>query len=170
MAKLTIDDDDESFWVTSTYLSQFGNRPEDFKPGVGIRVTLVEPATIRELKVAATPGAHIEVRGLRDANSTNLDDTTVLGSATATSGTTTIEIDSRDTEWKNLVVWISGLPTAAEAVADNNSDSGADTNADAESQNSDADNPLVGDRNLAEQSPDSLLPVAIGDIQVRGTE
>lgn len=101
-----------------------------------------------------------------------MDDTTVLGSATATSDTTTIEIDSRDTEWKNLVVWISGLPTAAEAVADSDSDTDADTDADAdaESQNSDADNPLVGDRNLAEQSPDSLLPVAIGDIQVRGTE
>ena len=170
MAELTIDNDEESFWVTSTYLSQFGNRPEDFKPGVGIRVTLDEPATIRELNVSATPGAHIEVRGLRDAGSTNLDDTTVLGSATAISGTTTIEIDSGDTEWKNLVVWISGLPTAAEAVADSNSDTDADTNADAESQNSDSDNPLVGDRNLAGQSPDSLLPVAIGDIQVRGTE
>lgn len=172
MAGRTIDDDEETYWVSSNYLSQFGNRPNDFKPGVGIRVTLDEPATIRELKVVATPGAQIEVRGLRDSTSTKLDDTEVLGHATATSGTTTIDIDGHDTEWKDLVIWVSGLPTAAESVADSNSDTETDDAGtdDGVTVTDDTDNPLVGDRDLAEQSPETLVPVAIGDIQVHGSE
>lgn len=164
LASLTIDDDDTSYWMSSTYVSQFGDEPTDFKPGVGIQVSLDNPATIGEVKVVATKGAKFEVRGLGNADSTNLDDTTVLGSATADAGTTTIKVDSKDKKWSDLVIWVAELPTAEDAVSDE------DSNEDNETEDAADLTPLTGDPNLAQSSPDSLVAVAIGDIQVFGEE
>lgn len=155
-AKLTIDKDPNSFWATSTYLSQFGTEPTAFKPGVGILVSLSDPSSPHHVQLVATRGSKFEIRGLKDPSSTNLDDTVVLGSGTIGAGTTTIPVDSKGQKWTELVIFVKEMPRARDSVRDLSVDEINEGRKDA----------LVGDSDLADSAPDQLVPVAIGNIEV----
>nr|WP_240394137.1 murein biosynthesis integral membrane protein MurJ [Corynebacterium lactis] len=152
----TVDDDPNSYWVTSTYLSQFGPSPSGFKPGVGIRVTLAQPGTPSHVRLVATSGAKFEIRGLKDPTSNRLEDTVLLGSGRMGHGPTNIPVDSKGQNWTDIVILVTEMPEAKDSIA----------NMPVEEIEAGRKDPLVGDISLARSNPSQLVPVAIGDVDV----
>ncbi len=127
-AGLAIDDNAETAWRTSDYYSQFGTGPNDFKPGVGLVLTLDHAITAREVELIGTPGTTVEIRSVSDQaaldpQNATLIDTQILGSAVMGEGETSINLQ-RAPESQYLLIWITGLPTGAEGAG---AGSGADS-------------------------------------------
>lgn len=102
-----IDGDPATFWFTQTY-----NRDDfaGFKDGVGLELTLAEPATVRTVTLHVNgTGGHVEVRATDKANPTAGD---VLASG-ALGPDTVLTLDPAPTT-TTLVVWFTQLSANAE--------------------------------------------------------
>ena len=154
----TIDDDPETLWSTSGYLSQLGTGPTALKPGVGIVVDLQETTVPSAVKVLATAGAGIEVRGIDSPDATTLEGAPVIGSATTDAGETEILLYPKGKEFRYLLIWVNALPTAeaSQKLVDR-----ADQQTLAEIPDG-----LQPDKSTASYAPKQFIPVAIGDIKV----
>lgn len=99
-----IDGDPATFWQTNTYAAQFPAA----KPGVGLTVTFPRPMRPARVTInSPSAGTQVEIRAAESPNP-NLADTTLLGSATLTAGTTTIDLRS-SVPTQHVVVWLTQL-------------------------------------------------------------
>ena len=158
LAALTVDADPQSFWMSSNYYDQFGSQPGAFKPGVGIKVNLGQAVRPSSVRIVGTSGATVEIRGVTTADPTTVAETTLLGSGRLDGSD--LVVDAGGVEYEELIIWVTALPTAQQAVAGTSPEGGA-------AAGSSEANELSGDPELARVAPEQLVPVAIGDIKVR---
>ncbi|MFC9768334.1 murein biosynthesis integral membrane protein MurJ [Rhodococcus jostii] len=103
-ARLAVDGNTSTVWSTDSYFQPF----PALKNGVGLMVTLDEPATLSSVWInSPTPGTNVEIRSAPSENPT-LDQTQVLGSKVLGNGVTEIPVKSEGPT-KNVLVWITGL-------------------------------------------------------------
>ncbi|MFD7007517.1 murein biosynthesis integral membrane protein MurJ [Rhodococcus jostii] len=103
-ARLAVDGNTSTVWSTDSYFQPF----PALKNGVGLMVTLDEPATLSSVWInSPTPGTNVEIRSAPSENPT-LDQTQVLGSKVLGNGVTDIPVKSEGPT-KNVLVWITGL-------------------------------------------------------------
>ncbi|MDX5968177.1 murein biosynthesis integral membrane protein MurJ [Rhodococcus opacus] len=103
-ARLAVDGNTSTVWSTDSYFQPF----PALKNGVGLMVTLDEPATLSSVWInSPTPGTNVEIRSAPSENPT-LDQTQVLGSKVLGNGVTDIPVKSEGPT-KNILVWITGL-------------------------------------------------------------
>lgn len=103
-ARLAVDGNTSTVWSTDSYFQPF----PALKNGVGLMVTLDEPATLSSVWInSPTPGTNVEIRSAPSENPT-LDQTQVLGSKVLGNGVTEIPVKSEGPS-KNVLVWITGL-------------------------------------------------------------
>ncbi|MBP2475542.1 hypothetical protein JOF53_004414 [Crossiella equi] len=102
--KRLVDGDPKSTWKTLTYRQQFPRA----KPGVGVMITLAEAAKLAKVVIdSPSGGTKIEVRSAPSGEA-DLDETTVLGTATLQKGDTEITLDA-GTATQHVLLWITGL-------------------------------------------------------------
>jgi serine/threonine-protein kinase len=91
-------------WETDAYASaNLGG----IKPGVGLKVTLDAPATVRQVRIqSTTPGARVQILG---PGSDTSGGRPVLGEGVLSSGETTIPVTASG-PITELIVWITELP------------------------------------------------------------
>ncbi|GAB3943248.1 hypothetical protein GCM10028828_10480 [Corynebacterium tapiri] len=119
-APLLIDADNHTSWISDSYPNGLGA-----KPGVGIALTLDEPAVLEQLRADANAaGARLTVyavpAGTDPASLTQLDGLTRLATAELSPGRTSIDLKSPDPATKNapvggVIVWFSDLGKDQEA-------------------------------------------------------
>ena len=103
-ASQAIDGDPSTSWSTDAYFDPFPS----LKNGVGLLVTLADAATLSSATVTSdTPGTVLEVRSA-PSDSTSLDQTQLIGTATLASGETTIPLES-DGQTSHVLLWITDL-------------------------------------------------------------
>ena len=108
-AENLFDGDESTTWSTSTYRAQFGDTPPSWKEGTGVLATLSEATVLREAEISVdTPGVTIEIRGAQSDGVTDLDDTTLLGTAEIDGSSETIELEGSD-EFEYVVIWVTEL-------------------------------------------------------------
>jgi hypothetical protein len=103
------DGDPATAWYTHTY-----NRPDfaGFKPGVGLVITLAEPATVTSITLDVNgTGGNVEVRATDAANPTTGD---VLASG-AMNGQTVLTL-AQPTETQSIVLWFTSLSQTADGA------------------------------------------------------
>jgi len=117
-AKGTIDDDDETKWLTQRYnQSNFGNN----KPGMGLLINLPEPRTISDIRVETSePGVTMDVRtGPTDPGDSRTGDYQivktykVLGEegSVKTDGTKEVfSVFDPDQKYQHILIFLSDLP------------------------------------------------------------
>ena len=106
-AAQAIDGDPSTEWSTDAYFDPFPS----LKNGVGLLVTLAEPATLTDVTVTTdTPGTVVEVRSAPSDNP-SLDQTQVIGSATLGSGETAIPVEANGST-SHVLLWITDLSTS----------------------------------------------------------
>jgi hypothetical protein len=105
-ADLVIDGDPGSAWSTDNYFEPF----PAFKPGLGLMLSLERPVTAGSLVVdSPSQGTRVEVRAAPSPDA-ELDETTVIATATLDEGRTTIPLRSGEPR-QYLLVWITELAT-----------------------------------------------------------
>lgn len=103
-ASQAIDGDPSTSWSTDAYFDPFPS----LKNGVGLLVTLDDASTLTSVTVTSnTPGTGLEVRSA-PSESTSLDQTQVIGTATLQSGETTIPVEM-DGQTSHVLLWITDL-------------------------------------------------------------
>ena len=106
-ASQAIDGDPDTAWSTDAYFDPFPS----LKNGVGLMITLEKAEELASVKVTTdAPGTVVEIRSA-PSESTSLDQTQVIGSATLASGETTIPVDA-DGPTSHVLVWITDLSTS----------------------------------------------------------
>lgn len=107
-ASQAIDGDPSTAWSTDAYFDPFPS----LKNGVGLMITLEEAATLSSVAITSeTPGTVVEIRSA-PSESTSLDQTQVIGSATLTSGETEIPVET-EAGTSHVLVWITDLSTSS---------------------------------------------------------
>ncbi|MFF0816569.1 murein biosynthesis integral membrane protein MurJ [Rhodococcus sp. NPDC003318] len=105
-ARLAVDGDPKTEWSTDAYFEQFPS----FKNGVGLLVTLTDPARLSEVSITSpSPGTVVEIRSAPSDRPT-LDQTQVIGRATLVDGVTDIPVTA-DGSTSRVLVWITKLGT-----------------------------------------------------------
>ncbi len=101
-----IDGDPGSMWSTDNYFEPF----PAFKQGLGLMLGFEQPVTVGSLVIdSPSQGTRVEVRAAPSPDA-DLDQTTVVGTATLQDGRTTIPVGSGEPA-QYLLVWITDLAT-----------------------------------------------------------
>ena len=120
-AKFTVDDDDETAWVTQRFTrANFGNR----KAGMGVLINLGTPRKLSEIQVETSqPGVTMDIRtGATDPGDTSAGDQKIMetykrvsDSETETDGTQEVFSGfDPDQTYKFVLVFLTKLPAAAD--------------------------------------------------------
>ena len=127
MVPLVIDGNGTTEWRSDEYQAQLGSSATSVKSGMGIMMTLPEPATVTSLRIdGAKSGTHVEIRAAGSATPATVDETTELASADLEDGSTTIDIPKAARQsaapgaegsastvpahTQYVLVWITALP------------------------------------------------------------
>jgi hypothetical protein len=103
-AAQAIDGNPASSWKTDAYFQQF----PALKPGIGLVVSFAQPVTVAHVTIdSPSSGTQLEIRTAPSPHP-NLPDTTLLGTATLTSGTTTTNLQTPEPT-QHILIWITHL-------------------------------------------------------------
>ena len=103
-APQAVDGEQRTSWATDSYVEDF----PDFKPGVGLLLTLAESVPLASVTVESpSEGTVVEIRSAT-SDDAEYEDTTLVGRVTLTDGTTEIPLEAGPPT-RYLVVWITTL-------------------------------------------------------------
>ncbi|MGH3903329.1 MAG: protein kinase family protein [Pseudonocardiaceae bacterium] len=101
---LLVDGDPSTGWSTDSYFQQF----PAYKEGLGVMLRFERPIAVSSVTIESpSPGTVIEVRAAPGPDA-DLDETTVLGTATLSGGNTPIQLQPGPPT-RYLLLWITGL-------------------------------------------------------------
>lgn len=101
---LLVDGDPSTGWSTDSYQEPF----PDYKPGLGVMLTFERPVSLAALTIdSPSKGTVVEVRSA-PSNDPDLDETTMLGTATLGTGRTEVGLQAAPPT-RYLLVWITTL-------------------------------------------------------------